>query len=100
MKVLKIENEKCFYSIDGKKYFSIVDIGKDDIYNILDLIYKQECEFDECNDDTKIKNDVEKIIYKDLFIQLDNFKKNVLSLKQEIDDEFKDAYEKYDIKDE
>ena len=97
MKVLKIENEKCLYSLDGTNYESILDIGKDDIYIILNCIYEGKGEIDEYTEDLKIKNDVERLIYKDLYVQLNNFKQNIPALKQEINEEFKEAFEKYNV---
>lgn len=97
MKVLKIDNEECYYSLDGTNYESILDIGKDDIYKILNYVYEGKGEIDEYTEDLKIKNEVERLIYKDLFVQINNFKENIPALKQEINEEFKEAFEKYNV---
>lgn len=98
MKVLKIENKKCFYSTNGTDYNSIVDISKEDIYSILDIIYNSEdFSMDEYSDEVEINNDVEKLIYQNIYTQLNGFIQIKENLKQEIDNEFKEAKEKYKI---
>ena len=98
MKVLKIDNKKCFFSTDGKIYTPITDIGKEDIYLILGIIYsRDDYEMDEYNDNTEIVNDVEKIIYKDIYNQFISFKYKKSILASEINDEFKAIKEKYEL---
>ena len=56
MKVLKIEDKKCYFSTDGLNYTSIVDISKEDIYLILDIIYNDDGTIiDEVDEDTEIE---------------------------------------------
>ncbi|MBQ4263392.1 MAG: hypothetical protein IJB83_04000 [Bacilli bacterium] len=98
MKVLKIENKKCFFSTDGSKYISITDIGKEDIYMILDIIYSdKDYEMDEYNENVEIVNDVEKIIYKDIYSQFSSFETKKDIFASEINDEFKAIKEKYEL---
>lgn len=98
MKVLKIENKKCFFSTNGSKYTPITDIGKEDIYMILDIIYSgKDYEMDEYNDSVEIVNDVEKIIYKDIYSQFSSFETKKVILASEINDEFKSIKEKYEL---
>lgn len=100
MKVLKIEDNKCYYSIDGNNTKPITEISKDDIYKILDIIYNSsDFEIDEIKEDTKIDNEVEKIIYTNLYNQFKTFIDNKESIKSEIEDKFKDVIEKYDLND-
>lgn len=96
MKVLKIENKKSYFSTDGSKYTPITDIGKDDIYKILDIIYNtSDYEMDEYNDSIEIANEVEKIIYKDIYNQFTSFESKKEVLSSEISNEFKSVKEKY-----
>ncbi|MBO5348565.1 MAG: hypothetical protein J6A89_01910 [Clostridia bacterium] len=98
MKILKIENKKSYFSTDGSNYTSITDIGKEDIYKILDIIYNNnDYEMDEYNDSVEIANEVEKIIYKDIYNQLISFASKKEILASEINNEFKTVKEKYQI---
>ncbi len=100
MKVLKIDNKKCFYSKDGINYMPITDISKDDIYSILGIIYtSSDYSIDEVNEQTEILNDVEKIIYTNIYGQLQTFIQNKEALKNEIDSELKDVLNKYKLND-
>lgn len=100
MKVLKIDNKKCFYSKDGINYMPITDISKDDIYSILGIIYtSSDYSIDEVNEQTEILNDVEKIIYTNIYWQLQTFIQNKETLKNEIDSELKDVLNKYKLND-
>ena len=100
MIVLKIDNKKCFYSKDGINYMPITDISKDDIYSILGIIYtSSDYSIDEVNEQTEILNDVEKIIYTNIYGQLQTFIQNKETLKNEIDSELKDVLNKYKLND-
>ena len=100
MKVLKIDNKKCFYSKDGINYMPITDISKDDIYSILGIIYtSSDYSIDEVNEQIEILNDVEKIIYTNIYGQLQTFIQNKETLKNEIDSELKDVLNKYKLND-
>ncbi len=100
MKVLKIDTKKCYYSKDGTNYKPITDISKNDIYSILDIIYNSsDYSMDEANEKTEILNDVEKIIYTNIYEQLQTFIQNKETLKNEIDSELKDVLDKYMLND-
>ena len=78
----------------------ITDISKDDIYSILGIIYtSSDYSIDEVNEQTEILNDVEKIIYTNIYGQLQTFIQNKETLKNEIDSELKDVLNKYKLND-
>ena len=54
---------------------------------------------DEANEKTEILNDVEKIIYTNIYEQLQTFIQNKETLKNEIDSELKDVLDKYMLND-
>ena len=82
MKLLKIENKKCFYTLDGEHYNGISDISKEDILKILYLIYEEEniC-LDQIENQEDVVNDVERLIYINLYSKLSSFAQNKLSIK-------------------
>ncbi len=96
MKLLKIDSKKCYYSIDGIDFKPIVDIAKEDIYSILNIIYStDDFEIDEYNDTIEIENDVERLIYKNIYTQLNTFIQNKSNLVNEINTELEEIKEKY-----
>ena len=54
---------------------------------------------DEVNEQAEILNDVEKIIYTNIYEQLQTFIQNKETLKNEIDSELKDVLNKYSLND-
>ena len=96
MKVLKIVNGRCYFSTDGTTDKPISDIGKDDLLKILDMIYlEKEHEIDPIDSSTVIHNDVEKIIYESVYHKIKDFISKVQGLRLEVENEFKEAKEKY-----
>lgn len=96
MKLLKIENKKCFYTLDGEHYNGISDIPKEDILKILYLIYEEEnISLDKIENQEDVVNDVERLIYINLYSKLSSFAQNKLSIKTKLDDEVKDVVDKY-----
>ena len=91
MKVLKIDDGKCYFLSANSNYLPIVDISKNDIFYILNLIYENEdAELDK-SEDIEILNDVEKIIYTNLEEQVNKFISEKSNLTIEIENEFKDV---------
>ena len=96
MKLLKIENKKCFYTLDGEHYNGISDISKEDILKILYLIYEEEnISLDKIENQEDVVNDVERLIYINLYSKLSSFAQNKLSIKTKLDNEVKDVVDKY-----
>ena len=96
MKILKYENNVSYLYVDGK-YKKLLEISKEDILKTLEYIYEnEEIELEEY-DKEKIVNEAEKIVYENLYNKFNNFKENKSTLKNEIDNLFKDLEEKYKI---
>lgn len=89
MKVLEINNNKGYYVLNGEKY-EIIDIDKDNIFKILNVIYEfdDEIEMDEESDQNKILNEAEKVIYNGIYQYLKSFINERTNIKKEIDEEF------------
>lgn len=96
MKILKYENNVSYLNVDGKDK-KILEISKEDILKSLEYIYENEDVEIEEYDKDKIVNEVERIIYENLYNKLNNFKDNKQILKNEINNLFKDLEEKYKI---
>ena len=94
MKILKIENNQGYFSIDGSEYELIDKINKEALLALVNIALDTEVEIDEY-DDELIKNQAHQILYK-------NISEKIAKLNQERDD-FKDdterlflpEYEKY-----
>lgn len=96
MKILKIEKEKAFYIDKDSKYQSITDISKNDLkYLIRSALFESKVEMDTEETVQKINNDAERIIYNDIKEKLNSFLKQKELLLNEVDQLFKDSYEKY-----
>jgi hypothetical protein len=96
MKILKIEKEKAFYIDKDSKYQSITDISKNDLkYLIRSALFESEVEMDTEETVQKINNEAERIIYNDIKEKLNSFLKQKELLLNEVDQLFKDSYEKY-----
>jgi len=63
MKYLKIERNKGFYTVDGKKWSPVDEINKQDLMVLLDISLTNDFEMDEYQKDN-IENKAHQIIYK------------------------------------
>ena len=94
MKILKIENNQGYFTIDGTNYESVDKIEKELLLQLLDVIINNDCEMDQYNDES-IKNPVHKIIYSSLYSKLQELKEQMKIFKEECEKIYKDAIDKY-----
>lgn len=98
MKILKIENNKAKYSLDGQNFSPIVNINKEDLKLIVDYIMENDdAEFDAIDDENKIENKAENIIYSDLHTKLNELVQKKDDIIEKIDSKFSSLIEKYEI---
>lgn len=98
MNYSKIENSKVYYRLeDGEDWVKIDQIDKEDLLVLLDkFISEEDFELEEF-DEKSIKNDVHKIIYWDIYNKFKNLNDNKDRFKDESNNRFKEAFNKYRI---
>lgn len=95
MKYLKIDKSKGYYLGKNENYKEIDQINGEDIFYILDsIITKEDFEMDEY-DEEKPQNQVHRIIYKELYDKFLSFKDQKEEIKNEIDNLYIEAKNKY-----
>lgn len=97
MKYLKIENHKGYFVKDiasPDNWTEIDQIEKDDLLNLLDIATNQDFEFD-AYDEAILGNKAHQIIYKHIAEKFTTFLSNKNRFKDEADNLFKTALEKY-----
>jgi len=94
MKYLKIENNKGYYCLEKDKWQEIDKINKDDLLILLDKALKTDFEMDEYVQE-KVSNKAHQIIYKNLFSKFTELLENKNRFKDESEQLYKDAIEKY-----
>ena len=88
MKVLEINNNHGWYVLNGQSN-PIIDINKDDILKLLDVLYSnEEIIMDSIDDGHSILNEAEKVIYENIYKYFIEFKNKKSTLKSEIENEF------------
>ena len=75
-------------------YKSIENIDKENVLSILSYIIENDVEYDKYESGV-FKNPAQDLIYKELSQDMDDLKNKKESIIKEIDDEFKEAEEKY-----
>lgn len=96
MKILRIYNGKGEYSVDGNDFNPIDEMSKEDIFQIVELIIKNEnVVFDEISDSKKINNVAQSIVYSSLIDKLKDLKDKRQSIIAAVKEEFKEAVKKY-----
>jgi hypothetical protein len=94
MKILRIDNRKGQFSINGTDFVDIDKINKEQMLSMLDLLLQNDCDMDPYLDGS-IPNEAQQIIYKAIyekFLSIKNDKETLLNFKE---DTFKEAIEKY-----
>jgi hypothetical protein len=94
MRYLKIENSKGFYCLKEDIWQEIDKIGKDDLMSLLDKAIETDFEMDEYKPEN-ITNKAHQIIYKNLYLKLSELLENKCRFKDESEQLFKKAFEKY-----
>lgn len=94
MKYLKIENNKGHYCLEKDKWQEIDKINKDDLLILLDKAIETDFEMDKYEQD-KISNKAHQIIYKNLFDKFTEILENKNRFKDESEQLYKYAIEKY-----
>lgn len=97
MKVLKIANNQGLYIINNEEK-SILDINKEDIFSILEVVYSNgKIEIDKIDDTHNILNDAEKVIYENIYKYLEDFIAKKEDISKEINDEFLDIIKYFEV---
>lgn len=97
MKYLKIDNSKGYFIKDKNKpedWFEIDLIDKNDLMNLLDYAAVDEFEMDTYSEEV-IQHKAHQIIYQQLFEKFESFIANKKRFKDESEQIYKEAIEKY-----
>lgn len=98
IKLLKIENKKGYFITEDNGYDSVLDIQKEDILNLsLLIINEEEVEIEEYNEENLIIHDVEKIIYKELYLQLKDLLTDKEKILNQINNKYDDIVQEYNL---
>ena len=92
MKILKIEDKKgFFYDFNKKDYCTVDRISSELLAMLVDFIFKNEdSEIDEYKENC-ILNKAQDIVYKDLYIKLNDLINNRVTILNDIQDKYKKA---------
>jgi len=91
---LKIDNGKGLFFKEPDQWIEIDQIGKEDLLVLLDKAIADEFEMDEY-DAELLQNKAHKIIYKHLFQKFNELVENKSRFKDESEQLYKNAIEKY-----
>jgi len=94
MKILKIENGKGAFSLDGEKWIPIDEIERGSLMQLLDVVLKESATADEFKVES-ITNQAHQIIYKSIYEKLMTLMENKTKFKDESDRTYLHAIEKY-----
>lgn len=94
MVYLKIDNGKGLFFKEPDQWIEIDQIGKEDLLVLLDKAIADEFEMDEY-DAELLQNKAHKIIYKHLFQKFNELVENKSRFKDESEQLYKNAIEKY-----
>ena len=94
MKYLKIENNNGFYCLKQDDWIVIDKINKEDLMALIDKVIETDFEMDEFNQE-KIANKAHQIIYKNLYYKFLELLENRNRFKDESEQLYKSAFEKY-----
>ncbi len=97
MKILKIEQNKGYFSLDGVEWSELDRLTKENILIMLDMIISGTAEMDVYSDET-LKHPAHRIIYRNLYQKLSELSDDRDRFKLEVDSLYKEALEKYGVR--
>lgn len=97
MKILKIEDNKGYYSLDPNSEWKPIDqISKDDLMTMLSLYLEEDLEIDPYEEDL-IQNQAQQIIYKSLFDKFSTLNDNKSKFRDESERMYLNELRKYNV---
>ena len=96
MQILRINDHKGQFSLDGENYRELDLLVKDDIIILIDLVISRDIEMD-VFDEEKIQHPAHKIIYRNLYNKLLALSAEKGRFKEESDEMFREAITKYKV---
>ena len=96
MKHLKIENNKGYYQTESDQWKEIDKINKEDLMTLLDKATEYDFEIDDYDAD-KLPNKAHSIIYRNLYEKFSELVGNKDRFKDESEQLYKNAFEKYSV---
>lgn len=94
MRILKIEDNKGYFSLDGKKWNPIDEINKDSLLSLVDISLSEDFEMDDF-DKAKLGNQAHQVIYSNIFNKLSELRSIKNKFNDKIESLYKEAIEKY-----
>ena len=94
MKILKIDDNKGYFSLDGNDWIIIDEINKENLLSLVDISLTDEFEMDEF-DKKKLGNPAHQVIYNNIYKKLSELSTRRTRFKDEIEALHKEAIEKY-----
>lgn len=94
MQILKIDNGKGYFSINGDGFVSIDEIDKDNLMALVNIVLKEDATMDAYKTEF-IVNQAHQIIYKSIYEKLSTLKENKDRFKDESERLYLEAIEKY-----
>lgn len=95
MKYLRINDTDGEFLNKDSLYVLIDKIDKDDLLFLIDSAVEKDDFEIEPYDSEKIKNPAQQIIYENIYKKFDELLKNKTQLRDQVDNLYKDAFEKY-----
>lgn len=97
MKILKINDNKGFFSINGNDWIPIDEVNKENLLSLVDIALTDEFEMDEF-DKERLGNPAHQVIYNNIYKKLSELNTRRTRFKDEIEALHKEAIEKYSQK--
>lgn len=95
MKYLRINENNAEFLKENFQYETIDKIDKDNLLFLINSAVEKDNFEIEAYDPEKIKNPAQQIIYENIYKKFDELLKNKNQLKDQVDNLYKDAFEKY-----
>ena len=95
MKYLRINENNGEFLKENFQYETIDKIDKDNLLFLINSAVEKDDFEIEIYDSEKIKNPAQQIIYENIYKKFDELLKNKNQLKDQVDNLYKDAFEKY-----
>ncbi len=97
MKILKVEDNKVYFSTNKSSWILIDKITKDDLLKLMDLTIEKKVGMDDFDAD-KINNQAHQIIYKNIYNKFKELLEDNKRFKDQSELLYKEAIEKYKTK--